>query len=178
MKIYLASRYDRRPELQLYREFLLSEGHTVTSRWIDGNHHINDTLWPEETKVAAFQKFADEDCEDLSASDMVLSFTDPPGPSTSLGGRHVEFGLALKTKRCVVIGPRENVFHYLPEVEWYPDFSSFCISFLNKNILTKYICDCGFEFSIHTDNENENATNAHKICVCGKKMREKKEVTK
>ena len=34
------------------------------------------------------------------------------------GGRHVEFGLALAAgKRLCIVGPRENIFHFLPRVE-------------------------------------------------------------
>lgn len=42
------------------------------------------------------------------------------------GGRHVEFGLAVAwEKRIVVIGPQENIFHWLPMVEHYPNFDTF-----------------------------------------------------
>jgi hypothetical protein len=35
------------------------------------------------------------------------------------GGRHVEFGLALAwSKHLIVAGPREHVFHWLPQVRW------------------------------------------------------------
>lgn len=43
----------------------------------------------------------------------------------SRGGRHVEFGLAVgRGKRCIVVGPRENVFHLLPTVEHYADWAA------------------------------------------------------
>jgi hypothetical protein len=38
----------------------------------------------------------------------------PPNTILATGGRHVEFGLALaQGKRVIIVGPRENVFHYL-----------------------------------------------------------------
>ena len=38
-------------------------------------------------------------------------------PSTS-GGLHAEFGMALALrKRLILVGPRENIFHTLPQVE-------------------------------------------------------------
>lgn len=44
----------------------------------------------------------------------------------SRGGRHVEFGMALAlAKRCIVIGPRENVFHLLPQVEQYDSWEQY-----------------------------------------------------
>jgi hypothetical protein len=48
------------------------------------------------------------------AADAVIIFTEIPNTVLATGGRHVEFGLALaQGKRVIVVGPRENVFHYL-----------------------------------------------------------------
>jgi hypothetical protein len=48
------------------------------------------------------------------AADAVIIFTEIPNATPATGGRHVEFGLALaQGKRVIVVGPRENVFHYL-----------------------------------------------------------------
>ena len=42
------------------------------------------------------------------------------------GGRHVEFGMAIAAqKRIVVIGPRENIFHWLPMIEQFDTFDAF-----------------------------------------------------
>jgi hypothetical protein len=47
-------------------------------------------------------------------ADAVIIFTEIPNTVLATGGRHVEFGLALAHgKRVFVVGPRENVFHYL-----------------------------------------------------------------
>src|SRR5260370_22529594 len=57
---------------------------------------------------------ARQDCEDLMAADAVIIFTEIPNTILATGGRHVEFGLALaQGKRVIIVGPRENVFHYL-----------------------------------------------------------------
>ena len=50
--------------------------------------------------------------------------TEPPRePSSSRGGRHVEFGIALaRSKRLIVVGHRENVFHWLHMVEFYSEW--------------------------------------------------------
>jgi hypothetical protein len=49
-----------------------------------------------------------------------MSFTSAGGGK---GGRHVEYGLALGLgKRLIICGPRENIFHTLPQVEHYPDW--------------------------------------------------------
>lgn len=42
MKVYLAARYSRRVELCEYREQIRAAGHEVTSRWLDGDHQIDD----------------------------------------------------------------------------------------------------------------------------------------
>ena len=44
--------------------------------------------------------------------------------SVSTTRRDVELSGALAFgKTCIVIGPRENVFHCLPQVIWYPDWA-------------------------------------------------------
>ncbi len=66
--------------------------------------------------------YAHVDLDDLRAADTVISFTSEGGGGK--GGRHIEFGLALGLgKRLVIVGPRENVFHTLPDIEWYPSWA-------------------------------------------------------
>ena len=114
MRVYLAARYRRRPELQRRAEEFSALGHHVTSRWIRGSHNVSggldDPLWA---------KFAQEDFEDVAAAR-------PMGSSASwspaaVAGRHVEFGIALAWgKRTIVVGEPEHLFHTLPSVEAYP----------------------------------------------------------
>jgi hypothetical protein len=112
--------------MQKVRADLEALGHSVTSRWINGGHQISDDGLSVEGKAA----FATEDLSDLVASDTVISFTEAPRSTSSRGGRHVEFGIALSSdRRVIVVGPRENVFHCLPNVEWYADYSSFLTKF-------------------------------------------------
>lgn len=134
MRIYLAARYSRHKEMQGVRDVLEVLGHKVTSRWIDlhadtgeeyersfNHHELNEA--PEE---CSFQ--AQRDLEDIDACEWLISFTEPAG-STGKGGRHVEFGYAAaKKKRLTVVGPRENVFHTLPNVERYPSWPRFVMS--------------------------------------------------
>jgi len=144
MKIYLAARYSRREELCAYRSELLSMGFSVQARWLDGEHQIANDGTPigeqgeslvegalrsgevlsqnEQTqRAAALQsKFADDDFSDVISADLVISFTEPPRSSANRGGRHVEFGIALaKGSKVIVVGHRENIFHWLPMVEFY-----------------------------------------------------------
>jgi hypothetical protein len=127
VKIYLAARYSRHPELQGYADQLRALGYEVTSRWINGDHQISDAGLAEsgEGTVAERERFALEDFEDLTNADICISFTEAPRSSYSRGGRHVEFGIALGLEiSCIVVGPRENIFHCLPTIDWYPDWAS------------------------------------------------------
>lgn len=120
MKIYLASRYSRNAQMREARSALAFLGHVVTSRWIDGDHQNDDAGLSAEAKAEERTRFAVEDWQDLMLADCVISFTEEPRGTNSRGGRHVEFGAALAAgKRCIVVGFRENVFHCLPQVEFY-----------------------------------------------------------
>jgi hypothetical protein len=125
VKIYLAARYSRFQELQTYRSILEQQGHRVTSRWINGGHQIDDDGLSAQAKEAERLRFAQEDWEDLLDADCCISFTETPRSSNSRGGRHVEFGAALAAgKLCIVVGPRENVFHCLSQVRVVESFSA------------------------------------------------------
>lgn len=123
MLIYLASRYSRFQEMQQHRAELERLGHTVTSRWINGDHQIDDAGLSVQAKEAERIRFAQEDQSDLIAAECVISFTEVPRSSNSRGGRHVEHGMALALgKRVIVVGHRENVFHCLPEIEFFENW--------------------------------------------------------
>lgn len=115
VKVYLAASYSRRQEMVHHAAAVLREaGLEVTSRWIDGSHELDDSATVEDRA-----RLAMEDLEDVVRADVVLSFTDgPQSAGKGRGGRHVELGIALALgKRVLLIGPPENVFHYLPQVE-------------------------------------------------------------
>ncbi|MEM6327437.1 MAG: hypothetical protein AAF791_10000 [Bacteroidota bacterium] len=118
--VYLASRYSRNPEMREVRTRLESIGYTVTSRWINGDHQIDDEGLSVEASRAERERFAREDLEDLRSASICISFSEVPRSTNSRGGRHVEHGYALALgKRCIVVGPRENVFHCGLGVEVY-----------------------------------------------------------
>ncbi len=145
--IYLAARYSRRLELCEYRKQLETAGYSVQARWLDGEHQLANDGTPigengaalvegtlrtgeqlsehEQTERAAAlrTKFALDDWEDVQNAAVVISFTEPPRSSANRGGRHVEFGIALmKRARVIVVGYRENIFHWLPQVEFFETF--------------------------------------------------------
>lgn len=125
MKVYLAAAYERQEEMRGVRDVLTAFGHEVMSRWIDQEASGQTEAAGAEVlnkAPAAYAQFAHKDIEDLRRADTVISFTGGEHPGR--GGHHIEFGLALAFgKQLVVVGPRENVFHSLEYVKWYPDWS-------------------------------------------------------
>lgn len=144
-RFYLAARYSRREELLGVRDVVQALGGEVTSRWLNGDHQLaNDGTPIGEDGVALVEgeelrsgetfsehdrseraaqlraKFALDDYQDVQRADVVIAFTEPPRSTASRGGRHVELGLALAwQKHTIIVGPRENVFCWLPEVDHY-----------------------------------------------------------
>ena len=123
MRIYLAARYSRREELCGYRSELERLGHTVTARWLNGEHQAAD-----DDPGPLAEQFAQHDYDDLRYSDLLINFTEAPRSDANRGGRHVEFGIALGwvregyelgPQRVMVVGPRENVFHWLAPIEQF-----------------------------------------------------------
>lgn len=127
MRVYIAGRYSRRLEFCEYKRDLQDLGHVVTSRWLLGGHQIDDqgrAIGDEgEARVEAGDivlaaKFAQDDVQDVREAQVLLAFTEAPNAGgRNRGGRHVELGLALAwCLDIVVVGPRENVFCWLPHV--------------------------------------------------------------
>lgn len=118
--IYLAARYSRHPEMRGVRDVLAAMGYTVTSRWIDmhgGKYPTSFTPEILNNDPAYCGEQCRHDVEDVTAADTCISFTSGGGGK---GGRHVEFGIAVALgKRLIVVGPREHIFHTLPQVEHF-----------------------------------------------------------
>ena len=114
----MAARYLRREELCGYARELRNYGHIVACRWLDGSHRVPDK--PEEAEMKTARQMAQEDVYDLRLSNTLILFSEEPRSTNSRGGRHVEFGMAYsRSMQIIVVGPRENAFHYLPRVEHY-----------------------------------------------------------
>jgi len=112
MRLYLAAAFSRRAELQAYAAQLRQDGHTVTSRWHEGERHQaseEDLLGDDQTLAI---RLASQDWDDLERAELLIAFTD--GQQHRHGARHAEFGLALGLHMvCWVCGPREHVYHAL-----------------------------------------------------------------
>lgn len=119
MKIYLAARYTRYLELQQPVRDLLSLGHTVTSEWLLNPYNNGDNGYAFGGDDAYVQSEAERDIQNVRDSDMLIVFSEDEG-HLARGGKHVEFGIALALgKRLAVVGRKEVLFHYLPNVEVY-----------------------------------------------------------
>ncbi len=122
-RIYLAGSYGRREELCEYAAERRSMGYIVSCRCLTDDHSIeDDQLTKGELLMRTVSRFAEEDLQDLLRADCIISFTEMPKETVSRGGRHVELGFALAQDdkmRLIIVGPRENVFHYLPVIEHY-----------------------------------------------------------
>lgn len=139
MQIYLAARYSRRLELCDYKVALEDDGHVITSTWLNGSHQIDDHGTPigdagealvesgdDASAEALRRRFAIEDLADVRRSDFIVAFTEKPRSEHSRGGRHVELGAAIAWGMpIVIIGPRENLFCWLPQIQHYPTFGTF-----------------------------------------------------
>lgn len=136
-QIYLASRYSRRLELCDYREQLSARGFLVQARWLNGGHQLDHAGAPIgdngealveagacDRAAALRARFAQDDWEDVCSAEIQINFTEPPRSSANRGGRHVELGIALaRGQRVIVVGHRENIFHWLPQIEFFKDWS-------------------------------------------------------
>ena len=122
-RYYLAARYSRIDELNKYKQDLEARGNKVTSRWLKGEHRAEDA----DLDPVFSADIALKDLLDVYEAGTIINFTEPPRQqNTTRGGRHVEFGVGLALRRhLVIIGPRENVFHYLPDVKQYDTWEQF-----------------------------------------------------
>lgn len=115
MKLYLAASFRAQQRMLEFAEYLAGRGYEVTSRWIyqkEGGalelHNIKNH--PEE-----LARYAVIDMQDIDVADVVVVFS---WVDSTTGGFHTEFGYALgKEKPLVVVGPRLNIFHCLPQVK-------------------------------------------------------------
>lgn len=133
MKIYLASRFGRRDELNVKRLELEGLGHTVTSRWLTQHQKVDLSLHPytEDERIM----FAQHDFADVQRADWLIAFTEDPAenaPGGRRGGRHVELGLSLAWgKRTFVVGYRENVFCHLPPIIFCSTWAE-CLEYMRR----------------------------------------------
>lgn len=139
--VYLAARYDRKAELLPYVEQLTAAGIDCTSRWITEEPDL-ETI-PERGRQQHLIKWSLNDAADVAEADTLVFFSEELGEDGDFlfhddegnlwtpavwarGGRHVEFGMAIAFGlRVIVIGPRMNIFHHLPQVDVFESWEEF-----------------------------------------------------
>lgn len=105
INIYLAAKYSRRKEMENYAKILSVKGYNITSTWVYGE---------EEGKSS--RDIAILDYMDLRKANVCICFNEPYGSENIAGARHTEFGFAwLFKKHIILVGEREQIFHYLPK---------------------------------------------------------------
>lgn len=115
MRIYLAARYGRREEIEGYANLLAEDGHEITARWVYGGE---EGLTREDIALLDF--------EDVERANLVVGFTDPYESLNKGGARHFELGLGFALGAATyIVGPKEIVFHHLPEIEQFDTFEEF-----------------------------------------------------
>ena len=114
--IYLAGRYGRRAELAEHASQLRSCGFAVRADWLTGTHETLDGMVTDVGQA----EWAKIDLRDIVACRTLIAFTEEPRSTHGRGGRHVEFGIAIGLGLDIfIVGPRENVFCWLHEVNHY-----------------------------------------------------------
>lgn len=105
-RVYLAARFERQAEIRGYAEAFAKAGLVVTSRWLSWPHGLavgNPDLAYEAAKM---------DRADVDKATACVFFLDNV---LGRGGKDWELGYAYaKGKGIYLVGPPQNVFHYLP----------------------------------------------------------------
>lgn len=139
MKVYLASWYASRPEMKLRAEELRATGIEVTSRWVE--EHTSTTATTAEVGDDYLRETAAIDLEDVMKANVVvlhvpsehdLRTVNITMANWARGGRHFEAGAQymmmllfnylpytiqkVGPRSLILIGHRENVFHYFDGV--------------------------------------------------------------
>lgn len=117
MNVYIAASYTRKDEVIALAALLAAEGVKVTSTWHEEPYAPNIQLG--DLSAGQLTGMAMRDLVEIDASHAVIFLSESDQALTSRNGRHVEFGYALgKRKPLYILGPWENIFHYLPRV-WH-----------------------------------------------------------
>lgn len=120
LKVYLASRYSTKPQIEKYAAELRELGIEVTSTWLEETHAPNSGMGDVSEKLLT--QYGYKDLNDIDRAHILVFFAVDPTIPTLRGGRHVEFGYALRDaiegrKLILVVGPKENIFHTLAEIK-------------------------------------------------------------
>ena len=116
MKIYVATKFDRRDEVREIYKKLREHGHEITRDWTVHDPAARYGQYPEKAK-----QYAEEDVRGVQDCDVLIILSDQGGSI----GMHIETGLALERNsktgkpEIYVIGEHTNrsIFYFLPHIK-------------------------------------------------------------
>ena len=115
MKLYLAAGFSRKHEIAGKSLELENLGINVTSTWPWEDAAPDSKL--TEVSDDYLRLNARKDLYEIINSDGLILFTQSPLKPFCRGGRMHEAGFAMGLgKTIMVCGPKENIFHWLPEI--------------------------------------------------------------
>lgn len=116
MKVYVAGRVKQIPRVQVVRDWLREEGHSITFDWT-GPEGEQRSDWSKAPDVA--RGLADRERRAVLAADVVVLVGWGCAEGEGGLGCFIEVGVALALGiPVVIVGPcRESVFWYLPAVQ-------------------------------------------------------------
>lgn len=131
IKIYVAAKWGRREDAASTARDLRAAGFLIVSSWHDGPEDWEGVPTPEQMRTIAVKDYVE-----VTTCDIVLSLTEEPGALQKYGSRHVEFGMGYALgKVCILLGPRELMFHHLPEVRRFDTIDDFILSYDTKALI-------------------------------------------
>lgn len=124
LSVYLAAPYSARDVVASYANELRIIGYRTVARWLTGEHEAAEG---EPPTAEQRHTWAMDDLADIDKADILIAFTADTvrQPLDAIvgslfgtsGGRHVELGYAIaRTKRVLLVGRPENVFHHLEPI--------------------------------------------------------------
>lgn len=124
LTIYLAGSYRRREELaEVAKSLEARKGNKIIARWLSGRHGASFEAIGDGERCAS----ALEDLEDIDNCEFLVLFGEEKSVGYLSGGRMVELGYAIaQGKAIVIVGPKENVFQFVPHVEQVADVAALC----------------------------------------------------
>lgn len=118
MKVYLAARWEQGPVMRMWRTLLAAQDVACTSHWLDVQASWLRAVEGDDI----MRENALLDFDDIAACDVLICYSPRSGFGQGRGGRHSELGVALGMgKPVVLVGERENIFHWHPSVVAMPD---------------------------------------------------------
>lgn len=122
MKLYIAAH--SQTAAKSLKERIEEMGHVCTARWITTDEKFPQGLSAYSCDEKRELVVVDEH-DVREAVDGLVLIAEPPGQLVP-GGKHVETGMALAYGYSVfVIGRRENLFHWHPNVKVFEDADAF-----------------------------------------------------